>query len=212
MRIVFQGDSITDAFRKPDELNPAFQLGNGYAFLVAAKLGALYPERFHFINRGISGQTVQDLEKRWMTDAVNLQPDLISLLVGVNTVIRRQKGLDKFSNRELFDCYRRLLQSARQSNPNVCFVLMEPFLLEVGEVTAAWKSEIIPIQAEVARIADEFGAPIIPLQRIFDDALHRAPAVYWAYDGIHATHAGFQLMADAWLCAGKAHQLFTMPG
>jgi lysophospholipase L1-like esterase len=91
MKILFQGDSITDAFRKPEEINPAFQLGNGYAFLVAARLGARHPERhFEFINRGVSGHTVQDVEKRWQADCLDYHPDLLSLLIGVNNIIRRQ--------------------------------------------------------------------------------------------------------------------------
>ena len=75
MRILFQGDSITDAFRKPEEINPAFQLGNGFAFLVAAKLARQYPGRFEFLNRGVSGDTVPRLTSRWQHDALDLKPD-----------------------------------------------------------------------------------------------------------------------------------------
>jgi len=76
MRILFQGDSITDAFRKPEEINPAFQLGNGYAFLVGARLAADHPDRpYEFLNRGVSGQRVQDLAARWQPDALDLRPD-----------------------------------------------------------------------------------------------------------------------------------------
>ena len=210
MKILFQGDSITDAFRKPEEINPAFQLGNGYAFLVAARLGLRHPERhFEFINRGISGHTVQDVEKRWQADSLDHQPDLLSLLIGVNNIIRRQNGSKDISDAEVLASYRRMLEQMRAQNPRIRFLLMEPFLLEAGEVTAEWKAALKPIQDGIAVIASEFDAPLLPLQSLFDKALALAPAAYWAYDGIHATHAGFQLIADAWLETAVRHQLLA---
>lgn len=208
MKILFQGDSITDAFRKPEEINPAFQLGNGYAFLVAARLGLRHPERrFEFINRGISGHAVQDLEKRWQADSVDHAPDLLSLLIGVNNIIRRQNGSKDIPDAEVLASYRRMLQQMRAQNPRIRFLLMEPFLIEAGEVTAAWKASLNPIQEGIAAIASEFDAPLLPLQSLFDKALALAPAAYWAYDGIHATHAGFQLIADAWLDTAERHKI-----
>jgi lysophospholipase L1-like esterase len=210
MKILFQGDSITDAFRKPEEINPAFQLGNGYAFLVAARLGLRHPERrFEFINRGISGHAVQDLEKRWQADSLDHGPHLLSLLIGVNNIIRRQSGSKDIPDAEVLDSYRRMLEQMRAQNPRIRFLLMEPFLLEAGEVTGGWKSALSPIQEGIAAIASEFDAPLIPLQGLFDKALALAPAAYWAYDGIHATHAGFQLISDAWLETAERHQLLA---
>jgi lysophospholipase L1-like esterase len=208
MKILFQGDSITDAFRKPEEINPAFQLGNGYVFLIAARLGLRHPERrFEFINRGISGHTVQDVEKRWQADSLDHQPDLLSLLIGVNNIIRRQNGSKDIPDAEVLASYRRMLEQMRAQNPRIRFLLMEPFLLEAGEVTAEWKAALKPIQEGIAVIAREFDAPLLPLQSLFDKALALAPAAYWAYDGIHATHAGFQLIAEAWLETAERHKI-----
>lgn len=208
MKILFQGDSITDAFRKPEEINPAFQLGNGYAFLVAARLGLRHPERrFEFINRGISGHAVQDLEKRWQADSLDHDPDLLSLLIGVNNIIRRQNGSKDIPDADVLASYRRMLEQMRAQNPRIRFLLMEPFLLEAGEVTPTWKASLRPIQEGIAAIASEFDASLIPLQSLFDKALALAPAAYWAYDGIHATHAGFQLIADAWLDTAERHKI-----
>jgi lysophospholipase L1-like esterase len=102
-----------------------------------------------------------------------------------------------------------MLEQMRAQNPKIRFLLMEPFLIEAGEVTAAWKAALRPIQEGIAVIAHEFDAPLIPLQSLFDKALTHAPAAYWAYDGIHATHAGFQLIADAWLDTAERHQLLA---
>jgi lysophospholipase L1-like esterase len=210
MKILFQGDSITDAFRKAEELNPAFQLGNGYAFLVAARLGAQFPERkFEFVNRGVSGESVHAVASRWQRDALDLRPDLLSLLIGANNIIQQQNGVKGPSDAEVLDCYRGMLGQMRTQNPHVRFILLEPYLLEAGDVTREWQAMLRPLQDGIAAIAAELGAPFIPLQRIFDEALSLAPSGYWAYDGIHATHAGFQLIADVWLATAGSHRLLS---
>jgi lysophospholipase L1-like esterase len=207
MKILFQGDSITDAFRKPEEINPAYQLGNGYAFLVAASIGARHPDRrFDFINRGISGNCVQDLAGRWQTDALDVQPDVLSLLVGVNNIIHKSNQWE-ISDAETLALYHKLLDQMRANNPKLRILLIEPFLLMAGTVTDEMTAWLRPIQKGIAAIARDFDAPFIPLQSIFDRALSRAPAAYWAYDGIHPTHAGFQLITDAWLRTAESHQL-----
>jgi lysophospholipase L1-like esterase len=202
LKILFQGDSITDAFRRPEELNPAFQLGNGYAFLAASHLALHYPECcWEFFNRGISGQGVLALRKRWSRDAIEIRPDVLSLLIGVNDTIQFQKGASKLSDPEFAEHYAWLVDSLREENPSMAVVLMEPFLLEVGEVTRDWIRHLEPRQKFVRDYAAHCGAAFIPLQSLFEAASERAPAEFWAYDGIHPTHAGFALVAEAWLSA-----------
>src|SRR3982751_3727560 len=83
-RVLFQGDSITDGNRGRSE-DPNHILGHGYAFIIAAKYGDVYAERnLVFINRGISGNKVSDLAKRWQKDTIDLKPDVLSILIGVN--------------------------------------------------------------------------------------------------------------------------------
>ena len=75
-RILFQGDSITDGNRGRSA-DPNHILGHGYVFIIAAKYGAAFPDlKLDFLNRGVSGNTVLDLEKRWQKDALDLKPDL----------------------------------------------------------------------------------------------------------------------------------------
>lgn len=202
MKILFQGDSITDAFRKPDEPNSAFQLGNGYVFLIAATLGERYPERgWEFVNRGVSGEGVSDLARRWQADALEHAPDVFSLLVGVNDTIRAMDGRSKINDDQFLETYISLVASVLARKPETRVLLLEPFLLEAGQITSQWKAHLASRQKVIARFAQERGFPLVPLQSIFDAACVRAPACYWAYDGIHPTHAGFRLMADAWLAA-----------
>lgn len=206
MKILFQGDSITNAFRKPEEINPAFQQGNGYVFLIAARLGRDFPTSgLSFINRGVSGDCVEMLLGRWQEDAVALAPDMLSLLNGINDTLRTFGGRenDCLSDEEFSATYRKLLVSLQEANPQIRFILLEPYLLEAGRVTKEWREHLAPRQRIVREIAGEFGATFIPLQEHFDEAVRSAPAEYWAFDGIHATHAGFQLIADVWLKAAS---------
>lgn len=200
MKILFQGDSITDAYRQPKEHNPAFRLGNGYAFLVAARLAASFPEAgLEFINRGVSGNRVTSIQARWQEDAVALRPDWLSLLAGVNETIAVMKGRECLD----LDLFRRtycgLLDELRVANPAIRLVLMEPFVLEVGIVTPAWREHLTPRQQIVSEVAQEHGAIFVPLQDRFDRAAARTSPADWIWDGVHPSHAGFQLIADAWL-------------
>ena len=224
MKILFQGDSITDAFRKPEEINPAYQLGNGYAFLVASHLGATRPDQgWEFVNRGVSGHKIADLAARWEADALQIAPDLLSLLAGVNETLNFCKYIHADASLSVEDKARRdaeafaqfqenyawLLDSILERKPETKILLLEPFLLEVDVVTPYWREHLSRSRQAIARIAEERGLPLVSLQKIFDDACRRAPAAYWAYDGIHPTHAGARLIADAWLETAVRHQLLA---
>jgi lysophospholipase L1-like esterase len=201
-KILFQGDSITDAYRRPEEQNPAFQLGNGYAFLIASKLAQAWPGRgYEFTNRGVSGNRVSQLRERWQADALEIPSDMLSLLAGVNETIVAMTGRECLDVEEFYLVYRSLLADFRAVNPAIHFVLLEPFCLEAGIVTPDWRVHLQPRQEVVKVIAEEFGAIFVPLQEAFNRAAQFTPPAYWIWDGIHPSHAGFQLIADAWLRA-----------
>lgn len=200
-KILFIGDSITDAFRRPDEPNNAFQLGNGYAFLIAARLGfERAVDELTFCNRGVSGDGLAKLQARWNTDCLQLAPSLVSILVGVNETISRFSQqpflpIDEFEKR-----YHALLEGTRAVLPTTQIVVVEPFLLPCGMVvSAAWRDDMSARQNAARRAARENGATWVPLQDAFDAACESAPPAFWAYDGVHATAAGFELIARRWL-------------
>ena len=199
-RILFQGDSITDAFRKPDEINNAYQLGAGYVLLIAAELLAARPrDGLLFFNRGISGNRVADLRARWQVDCLDLEPSVLNLLVGVNDTALQVAGVAGSSVAEYADQYRQLLEQTRRARPSVRFILCEPFLLRAGKVTEDWVRDLAARRAVVKDLAREYHAVFVPFQAAFDQAATQAPAVYWSYDGVHPTAAGFGLMARVWL-------------
>jgi lysophospholipase L1-like esterase len=192
-RILFQGDSITDGKRGRD-LDPNHILGHGYVFIIAARHGAAFPERkLTFLNRGVSGNTVNDLARRWQQDTLDLKPDLLSILIGVNDS-GKGVAVDQFEQ-----VYDKLLADARASNPKLRLVLCAPFMLPLGKRQGAeWSADIKQRQEIVAKLAHKHNAALVRLQPVFDAACQRAPAEYWIWDGVHPTYAGHQLMANKW--------------
>ncbi|WP_395739605.1 SGNH/GDSL hydrolase family protein [Prosthecobacter sp.] len=194
-RILFQGDSITDGNRGRSA-DPNHILGHGYAFIIAARFGAAFPElKLDFMNRGISGNTVPDLQKRWQKDTLDLKPDILSILIGVNDA-GHNLPVDEYE-----PAYEKIIAEARAVNPQLKLVLCEPFSLPAGrrkEGFEAWFAGIRQRQEIVARLAKKHGAAFVPFQRVFDEASRRAPADYWIWDGVHPTYRGHQLMADEW--------------
>ena len=200
-RILFQGDSITDGNRGRSA-DPNHILGHGYQFIVAAKFGADYAGLdLTFFNRGVSGNTVLDLAKRWPKDTLELKPDLLSILIGVND---QGHGVPLDQYEQVYD---QLLADAVAANPKIRLVLCEPFALPVGakkEHYEDWSSGIKKRQEVVARLAQKYHAALVRFQPVFDAACAKAPADHWIWDGVHPTYAGHQLMADEWVRTVRA--------
>ena len=204
-RILFQGDSITDGGRQRegDDLNHI--MGQDYAYLVAARIGAELPGRnLLFLNRGISGNRIVDLKDRWQRDTLDMRPDILSILVGVNdtnSVIDQKPPI--VTAADYAAIYSELIQRTLAALPHVRLVLCEPFALPGGGRTREhWRERQADLQSR-QRIVSDLGArhhiPVVHFQAVFDQACLRAPAATWIWDGIHPTYAGHQLMADEWL-------------
>lgn len=191
--VLFQGDSITDAYRMPAERNDAYQLGAGYAMMVAATLRADHPLRnLTFVNRGVSGNTLADVQRRWEVDALTVTPRVISLLVGTNDAGNPEASPDHYA-RSLEE----LIALTGERLPDVKWIFCEPFGFESEIVDAARLQRLAEIRGALRGVARD--ACVVPLQSVLDHALNRAPARYWVYDGIHPTAAGHLLIARAWL-------------
>ena len=199
--LVFQGDSITDCGRTG--IGDGNNMGMGYPAFIAAQLLGDQPEKeWNIINRGISGHRVVDLYARWKMDTLNLKPDILSILIGVNDTWHecRQNGVD-VPRYDKF--YRMLMDWTLEVLPDVKLVLMEPFVLPFGAVEDSWLPEMDARRAVVRKIAEDYKTVFVPLQSVFNDALKRAPQEYWLKDGVHPTAAGHRLIQKAWLEAAK---------
>lgn len=204
--ILFQGDSITDALRQKDPEIPANNgLGCGYALMVAGDLLSSEPEKdYQIYNRGISGNRVVDLYARWKIDALNLKPDIISILIGVNDTGHERAYHNGVELPRYDQVYRMLLDWTKEELPETKIILLEPFVLVTGSVTEEWLDEINGRRRIVKKIAKDYGAIFLPCQSILDEAVKSAPPAYWVRDGIHPTAAGHKLIADAWIKATAA--------
>ncbi|MEP7317282.1 MAG: SGNH/GDSL hydrolase family protein [Panacibacter sp.] len=199
---LFQGDSITDGNRtRNNDWNHV--MGHGYAYLISCRLWYDHFEKdFHFFNRGVSGNKVTDLAARWQTDTLDVKPDVLSILVGVNDANSIIDNHDVVTATVFEETLRSLLKQTKEQLPKIKIVLCEPFLLPVGRVKNnwdAWNTEIKKRQEIVQKTALEFNIIYVPLQDEFNNALKKAPDEYWIWDGIHPMPAGHELIARKWI-------------
>ena len=205
--ILFQGDSITDCGRDREKLT---HNGRGYPHLVAAQLTADEPMVYKCINRGISGNRVVDLYSRIKIDMINLKPDYMSILIGINDVwheYTRQNGVDA----EKFEMvYGLIIDELKKALPNLKIMILEPFVLH-GSATntdeehpGRWEhfsAECVLRRQAARRIAEKYGLVFVPLQELLDKVSTDTPEGYWLVDGVHPTPAGHELIKREWLKA-----------
>ena len=185
--ILFQGDSVTDCSRDRDDFNG---LGSGYPYYASN----LLPE-LRVLNRGISGHRAKDLVARWQKDCLDLRPDIVSILIGINDVWRRYDSNDPTSDAAYEASYRELLEPLRGTQ----VLLIQPFLLDVSASVTAMREDLAGKQAVVRRLAEEYGAALLDADEVFRTAVRqwkKKPA-YYAEDGVHPTKEGHKLLARA---------------
>ena len=202
--ILFQGDSITDAGRdkKKEVANKQKSFGHGYAWMAASQL--LISKSDHKLtihNRGISGNKVHQLDDRWQKDCLDLKPDILSILIGVNDIWHGLNGRYDGTVKTYEDDYRKLIQKTKKNLPNVKLVICEPFVLKCGAVNDKWFPEFDKYRAAAKKIASENHAVFVPFQSMFDEAVKYAEAKHWAGDGVHPSPHGASLMAHFWIQA-----------
>lgn len=201
--LLFQGDSITDMKWGRNQNDRNHYLGHSYVYLIASRLHTDMPEaKLNFLNRGISGNTVADLKARWKEDALDLKPDVLSILIGVNDVgraVRSHRDVDV----DAFEAdYRVLLDQSREANPELKVVLLDPFVLPVTRVKAeweAWRGQIDELRPVVAKLASQYKAILLKTQDVFDAAAKRVEPSHWIWDGVHPLPQGHELIARNWI-------------
>ncbi len=191
MRILFQGDSITDGGRDKSDLS---DLGRGYAALAAKRLLSEFPDRqLEFINRGVGGDRAYNLKRRWQEDCIDLKPDLVSILIGINDI---WKPADlPWVDYDYEEDYRFILEKVKRET-KAKIIILEPFLLHVLPDRDQWRKNF-NLKIDAARkLAREYADAFIPLDGYFARASVQEDPAYWAEDGVHPTGAGVELIAD----------------
>jgi len=197
--ILFHGDSITDAGRsREDDMN----FGCGYPFLVKGQLGYDNPGQYVFYNRGIGGDRIVDLYARIKIDVINLKPDYLSILIGVNDVGHEFGRKNGVSAEKFFKIYSMLIEEIKEVAPDTKIMILEPFVLK-GAGTEAnfdqFRTEVRKRAEKAKEIAEKYNLSFIPLQDKFDEAAKIASDQYWISDGIHPTAMGHELIKRAWI-------------
>lgn len=203
--ILFQGDSITDCRRDRES---DYFLGSGYATMLAGQLGLEYPGEYRFLNRGISGNRVSDLYARIKQDIINLKPDYLSILIGVNDVWHEISSRNGLSEQKYEIIYDLLLSEILEELPQLKIMILEPFVLP-GTATDAteenpkrwdiFRSEVSRRAVVAKNLAHKYDLTFIPLQEIFDEVCKTVHPSAWLIDGVHPTAMGHALIQRQWL-------------
>lgn len=204
--ILFQGDSITDAGRSRED-DTCF--GYGYPTRVKEELEFEYPNTYAMYNRGISGNRVVDLYARLKSDIINLKPDYMSILIGVNDVWHEFEAQNGVDAEKYFKVYSMLVEEIKEALPEVKIMILEPFTLKgTGNERYfdAFYQEVSKRAEKAKAIAEKYDICFVPLQEKFDEAAKLAPNNYWLADGVHPTTAGHELVKREWMKAFRSMQ------
>ncbi len=199
MKIVFMGDSITDAGRdRSDHHN----LGNGYVKVVAQLLEKEYPDiDFEFINVGISGNKAEEIKLRIDKDGVDLKPDIFVIMVGINETLHFSDKPNWMPDEHFENCYREVLESIK-TNTKAKIIMMEQFLL-YRDLQAYFRADLNPKIDITRSLAREYADIFVPLDGLFAAASIKKAPTDWANDGIHPTPEGAAFIANHLLEAIK---------
>lgn len=200
MKILFYGDSITDAGR---DRNPGANIssyGFGYVIHVAGKLAERDPNKYEIINTGISGNRIVDLYSRIKADLWNREPDVISILIGINDIwheISYKNGVEP----ERFEkVYRMLLEDTMKKLPKTKIIICEPFYLPGTATDGHDEFKMTPEYARIAKkLADELGLYFLPLQSVLEEAAKKSSNQLVLSDGVHPNLYGTVVIANEWM-------------
>lgn len=206
-RLLFIGDSITDAGRdpygEPSPWLPDYGLGRGYVSQVWATITSARPEAgLRIFNKGISGNTVRDLEARWKPDVLDLRPDVLCVMIGINDVWRQfdvpERSEVHVGPDEFRDTLGRLLST---THPLLhALYLASPFFIEPSQ-DDPMRRRMDEYGAIVRDLAAAHGATFIDVQAAFDALLAHRHASAIAWDRIHPGPHGHAVIAQAFLKA-----------
>lgn len=195
---LFQGDSITDANRV-DENQDNFGLGCGYALLLASEVERNTKGKIKFVNRGNSGDRITDVYARIKEDIINLKPDYMSILIGVNDVSHELTMNCGVKPEKFKKIYKMLIEEIKEELPEIKIIILEPLVLKGSATTELWEQFNCEVRklAEVSKqVAEQFSLRFVPLQAEFDKASSDGDTRYWSVDGIHPTAAGHQIIKE----------------
>ncbi len=198
-KLLMIGDSITDCGRFYDEDD----LGDGYVRFVYDVLKEKYPQLgIEVINKGVSGNTVRDLKARWQRDVLDLRPDWLSIMIGINDVWRQIDNWEPRQNWISLDEYEQTLDELIGAvAPSLQgLILLTPYVLELD------RSDEMRLKMDrygnvVREIAKKYDAVFVDTQAAFDEVLQRMDTQELSNDRVHMNAVGHRILADVFLQA-----------
>lgn len=195
-RLVFTGDSITDCDRLWDEEQE--KLGCGYVRMIREQLSEAEAGTVQVINRGHNGYTAFQMRQRWEEDCISLQPDVLTILVGINDLSIYLCGAGGYDGEGFGRHAEQLLREAREKT-GARIILMEPFLFPKPAEYRSWMPELGTFRETLGRLSKRYGTEWIPLWDVFRAAQEQYPVDALTTDGIHLTALGHEIIADEWM-------------
>jgi len=202
-KFLFIGDSITGAMRDvrfEDKPNNIYGLGNGFVNNIGGQFLKAYPnKKLEFYNRGISGIKTPELVDRWENSCLDLEPDVITIMVGAVDYIQRVRRGYEGTVSSFHTSLEEMLILTQKVLPQSRIIVMEPYLLEVAPlISIEIKVGFLPYQTTVKALSKQYGTNYVETQKPLEDAAMQHSAAYWCSDGIHPSPAGVSLLSDLW--------------
>lgn len=198
MKILFQGDSITDAGRNRE--NPG-DIGPGYPKFVVELLKKKYPDvEFEFVNRGISGDRTEDLVRRWQQDCIAIAPDIVSIMIGVNDTWHHT-GLRDWETDEFYENnYRSLLRDIKEKT-NAKILILEQYVIPDGEKENVFYEDMASKMLITRKLAREYADAFVPTDGLFAAAMIGHDYTDYSPDGVHPNDGGSAFIAKHYVDA-----------
>ncbi len=202
MRIVFFGDSITDCGRDRNDIK---SLGTGYVKILSDKLRPIYPDMdIELINKGVTGDEVADLLERVQGDVIDLKPDAVVIMIGINNTLHKFKyGTEPDFHKFKVDLTE-LIKKLKRAG--IIVIFLEPFLLPAPDklrMRKVFDQELEIINEVCLKLCDEF----VAFDEMFNGVAVSIPYSEYSVDGVHPTHRGSRLIADTAIKAIRKHLL-----
>ena len=198
--VLFQGDSITDCGRIREDIT---SLSEGYPGIVAKMYNLLFPDNgVIFVNKGISGNRAKDILECYENDIKRINPDFISIMIGINDTWRRYDGNDPTSTESFEESYREILKKIKTDMPNCKIMIIEPYVLNSQPDRAAWREDLDPKIQVARKLAKEYADYYIPLDGIFAKLeVQQYTCQQIAGDGVHPSDIGHSIIAEEYIKA-----------
>lgn len=191
MKILFQGDSITDCGRNREDIK---DIGPGYVKFAAEQIVIDHPDKeFEFINLGIGGNQTKDLVARLQTDFIEINPDIVSILIGINDVWHHANTGCNWIPNEIFEGRYRAVLKAIKEKTSAKIVMLEPFLFPASD-KQFFRIDLDPKIQIVRKLAREYADIYIPTDGLLAAKIAVEDWQKYSADGVHLIQYGSQVV------------------